>query len=195
MVMVFLDVDTQRDFIDPEGALPVPGASEIRANLATLTQHARTHGIPVIATACAHTEDDPDPEPFPPHCLVGTEGQGRVTETEWVNTHVIEAGERLRDGALPAHLTVHKRAYDVFTHADFDRIVKLYNENSPLFVVYGVATDYCVKAAVEGLLLRGCRVAIVVDAIRAIDERAEASLLTEWARAGCLLTRTSEICK
>ena len=43
-------------------------------------------------------------------------------------------------------------------------------------MVYGLATDYCVKAAVEGLLDRGCRVAVVVDAVRAIDHHVETDL-------------------
>ncbi|MBX6316059.1 MAG: isochorismatase family protein, partial [Isosphaeraceae bacterium] len=75
---VFVDIDTQRDFLEPTGALYVPGSSAILPQLARLTACARDRLIPVLATACAHRLDDPDPEPFPPHCLVGTPGQGRV---------------------------------------------------------------------------------------------------------------------
>ena len=68
--------------------------------------------------------------------------------------------------------------------------IALYASGLPVFVVYGVATDYCVAAAVRGLLDRHCRIALVVDAIRAIDEQAEAGILTEFARRGVLLTMT-----
>jgi nicotinamidase-related amidase len=78
---VFVDVDTQRDFLDPDGTLFIRGAEAIRPNLARLAAFAREHRIPVIATACAHEPDEADPEPFPPHCLVGTPGADRIEET------------------------------------------------------------------------------------------------------------------
>ena len=53
-------------------------------------------------------------------------------------------------------------------------------------MVYGVATDYCVRVNMEGLLDHQCRVAMVIDAIRAIDPAAEAGILTDFARRGVL---------
>ena len=76
-------------------------------------------------------------------------------------------------GDLPAHLTLNKKEFDVFSRPDADDLVARYNEREPTFVVYGVATDYCVRAAVDGLLARRCRVAVVADAVRAIDPRKE----------------------
>ena len=51
--LVFVDIDTQRDFLEPDGALFVPGSTEIVPNLARLTRFAREHGITVLATGCA----------------------------------------------------------------------------------------------------------------------------------------------
>jgi nicotinamidase-related amidase len=62
---VFVDVDTQVDFLDPAGALFVPGSTEIVPNLARLTRFAREHGIPILASADAHTPDDPELTSFP----------------------------------------------------------------------------------------------------------------------------------
>lgn len=192
--LVFLDIDTQRDFMEPGGALHVPGAEAIVPNLTRLTNHARAKGIPVIATACAHTLDEEDPEPFPPHCLVGTRGQGRIEATAWPSGgRVLGPAECLEGDKPPTHLTLEKRQYDVFSHPDADRILALYRRRSPTFVVYGVATDYCVKAAVLGLLARGARVAVVVDAIRPVDPAAEPATLTEFARRGATLTLTDEV--
>jgi nicotinamidase/pyrazinamidase len=190
---VFLDIDTQRDFMDENGALYVARSSEIVANLARLTQYATRHAIPVLATACSHRRDDPELTQFPPHCMAGTEGQGRIPATARSDSLILPVGARLR-GELPPHVTLEKSDYDLFSRTDSGELIARYNENNPLFVVYGVATDYCVRKAVEGLLLRQCRTAIVVDAIRALDPVAEPAILTDFARRGALLTVTRTVC-
>ena len=55
---VFVDIDTQYDFISRDGALSVPGAEGIRRNLKTLTDYALKNGIKIIASADAHVTDD-----------------------------------------------------------------------------------------------------------------------------------------
>jgi nicotinamidase/pyrazinamidase len=195
--LVFVDVDTQRDFLEPSGALFVPGSEGILDNLARLTGFARRRGVPVLATACAHTPDDVEEiERFGPHCMAGTPGQSRVAATAWPGGRVVGVSGCFERGAgtLPAHLTLEKRAYDVFTHREADRVVAAYNRDRPTFVVYGVATDFCVKAAVLGLLDRGAKVAVVVDAVRAIDTDHEADVFAEFTAAGALLTVTDVIC-
>jgi nicotinamidase/pyrazinamidase len=126
--------------------------------------------------------------------MAGTRGQELVAETFCPDSVVMDADARL-SGELPLHLTLQKRDLDVFNRPDADDLIARYNQNHPTFVVYGVATDYCVRAAVEGLLRRHCRVAIVVDAVRAIDAAAEAHILTDFARRGTLLTVTEVVCR
>jgi nicotinamidase/pyrazinamidase len=168
--MVFVDVDTQRDFLEPTGRLFVRGSIDIRTNLARLTRFATGRDIPILATACAHTPDDVELTRFPPHCMAGTSGQERVPETLCAGSVV---------------LTVCDDAGD---------LIAMYERGSPIFVVYGVATDYCVKAIVNGLLKFQCRVAIVVDAVRAINPPDEAGILTGFAIRGVLLTVTDVVC-
>ena len=71
MKTVFFDIDTQIDFMFPAGALYVPGAERIVPVIAALNQRA---GI-VVSTMCAHEEDDPEFQEWPPHCIAGTTGQ------------------------------------------------------------------------------------------------------------------------
>jgi nicotinamidase/pyrazinamidase len=196
--LVFVDVDTQRDFLDPGGSLFIPGSEAIRPNLARLTDYARSRGIPVLATACAHAPDDPDPEPFPPHCLIGTPGADRIDETRWPGGLVLAPDGQFEppeaDAPLPAHLTIQKRRYDVFSHPEADRVVARYASGGPTFVVYGVATDYCVACAVRGLRGRGHRVAVVTDAIEAVDPAHAPSVLDEFDRLGVARTTTAAVC-
>jgi nicotinamidase/pyrazinamidase len=192
--LVFVDIDTQRDFLEPTGALYIRDSAGILPNLERLTRFARTHQIPILASSCAHLSEDPELEIFPPHCMVGTTGQERVAETACPDSVVLDVDRRL-SGELPRHLTLWKRELDVFSRPDADEIIASYNQTSPTFVVYGVATDYCVAKAVEGLLKRQCRVAVVADAIRAIDSAAEASILTEFVQNGTVLTLTEVVCR
>lgn len=191
--LVFVDIDTQRDFLDNDGALPVPGSSAILPQLARLTEFARRQGIPVLATACAHTLDELDPEPFPPHCLVGTPGEERVEATAWPGSLVVGPGERF-EGDPPPHLTLQKQRYDLFSHPDADRIIARYGRDQPTFIVYGVATDYCVRAAVLGLRSRGYRVVVVSDAVRAVDPSREAEVLEEFKESGASMASTDLVC-
>src|SRR4051812_1582812 len=192
--LVFVDVDTQRDFLEPGGALYIPGSERIEPNLGRLTTCARSRGIPILATACAHTPDDDEFAVLPPHCVVGTPGQRRVAVTAWPGGVLVAPDARGPDG-VPPHLTLEKRRYDLFTHPDADRLVALYGRGDPTFVVYGVATDYCVRAAVLGLLDRRRRVVVVADAIRAVDPRSEPDVLSEFTRRGALLTLTERVCE
>ena len=124
--------------------------------------------------------------------MAGTDGQQRVAATVCANSVVLDPDERLT-GELPAHLTLQKREFDVFSRQDTDDLIARYNRSAPTFVVYGVATDYCVRAAVEGLLARGCQVAVVADAVRAIEPARESELMSDWAHRGVLLTMTDVV--
>ena len=192
--LVFVDIDTQRDFLEPTGALYIQGSAEILPNLQRLTQFARVHQIPVLATSCAHYPGDPELKIFPAHCMAGTDGQERVAETACPDSVVLDVNDRL-DGAIPAHLTLLKRELDVFSRVDADDLIKRYDQDRPTFVVYGVATDYCVQKAVDGLLQRHCQVVLVADAVRAIDASAEPSILTGFAHRGAILTVTEVVCR
>src|SRR5271167_2976989 len=81
MKTVFLDVDTQIDFLFPAGALYVPGAEDTVPNLALLTRHALARGHQIISTVDAHSEDDPEFTVWKPHCIVGTIGQQKAAAT------------------------------------------------------------------------------------------------------------------
>jgi nicotinamidase-related amidase len=61
------------------------------------------------------------------------------------------------------------------------------------YVVFGVCTEYCVATAVEGLLARGAKVAIVTDAIRPLDEAKGAQVLKRFADRGVRFVHTAEV--
>src|ERR1700684_2762978 len=77
MKTVFFDIDTQIDFVYPAGALYVPGAERILALVGELNLSAPM----LISTMDAHSEDDPEFQIYPHHCVVGTTGQHKPAIT------------------------------------------------------------------------------------------------------------------
>ncbi len=205
--IVFWDVDTQVDFMDPDGKLYVPEAETLTDNLATLTRLADEHGIAVVGSADDHQESDeeisdrPDfSATYPPHCMRGTEGAARVPATD--RTWTAELGHQplpvaaiaaIADQAHPRVL-VHKKRFDVFSNPNTEPLVAALAPEH--IVLYGVALDVCNKAAVEGLLERGyTNLTVVTDATKPIRAEAAEDLLASWRKRGATLATTAEVAR
>ena len=88
---VFVDVDVQRDFCEPTGALFVAGSPNERFR--ALTRYAVDHGIPILGSVDSHAWDawefgsskapaPSGPKPnFPDHCVKGTDGWLKIDGT------------------------------------------------------------------------------------------------------------------
>lgn len=204
--VIFWDVDTQYDFMHPDGKLYVPEAERVIDNLKRLTDYAHSHGIRVVASADDHVQTHPEisdrpdwKSTFPPHCMRGTRGQKKIPETALANPLVIEPtavdaetlGERVR--AHKGDVLFHKHRFDVFSNANVDTVLDVLAPDD--IVLYGVATDVCDKAAVEGLLERRphTRLFVVTDAVKGIDKDVSEQLLKEWGEEGVRLVKTKEV--
>src|SRR2546426_2346226 len=159
--VIFWDVDTQYDFMKADGKVFVPDADHIIGNLKRLTDYAHAHGIRIVASADDHVaghaeiSDTPDwKTTFPPHCMRGTPGQKKIPETALRNPFVIEPtrldpkslADRVR--AHQGDILFHKHRFDVFTNENVPVVLDVLRPDD--IVLYGVATDVCDKAAVEG---------------------------------------------
>lgn len=206
MPVVFWDVDTQQDFMHPDGKLSVPGAESIIPNLKRLTDYAHAHGIRVVASADdhvpGHQELSTTPDfltTFPLHCMHGTAGQTKIPETALKSPLVIEPEAEDSD-ALAARIRSHagdillnKHWFDVFTNDNTETVIAALRPRT--VVLYGVATDVCNKYAIEGLVERHpeVRLFVVQDAMKAIDPGAQEHLLKQWAEEGVRVISTDEL--
>lgn len=195
--MIFFDVDTQRDFIDADGALAVPGAEAIKPNLARLLRAAGQYGITTVSSRCAHEDGDPEFEIFPPHCLEGTPGAERVfaalpglPKQELAVTAAADAQAQL---AAARHYIVKKKVFDLFSNAWLDDLRQRGVFNGQDCVVFGVATDYCVRCCALGLAAAGARVRLVSDAIRGVAPDTTTQALAEFRAAGIEFTTTDAV--
>lgn len=172
MKTVFFDIDTQIDFVYPAGALYVPGAENIVAAVSELNRRAPL----VISTMDAHSEDDPEFQIYPHHCVAGTVGQQKPAAT------VLDKRQQL---------ILEKQKLDCFSNP---RLTPLLAElGADRYVVYGVVTEICVRFAAFGLLKTGKRVEIVTDAVKALDNASAEKMFAEFTAAGGFLTNAGRV--
>jgi nicotinamidase/pyrazinamidase len=201
--VVLWDVDTQVDFMLPDGKLYVPSAEETAPAMRRLVAAAREAGVVHVASADDHELTDPeisdDPDwrnTYPPHCLRGTRGAEKIPETE-------------QDDPLPLSLTPYppglvpglvegrrellllKKNFNVFTNPNADPLLDALDPEE--IVVFGVATDVCDDAAIRGFLRRGRRVRFVEDAARGLDEERVTTCTAAWREGGVEFTTADEV--
>ncbi len=181
----FVDVDTQRDFMLSTGSLYVPGAERIIPKLRRLFDFAKKNQISILSTTDAHVAADPEFAQFPPHCVAGTDGQRKLDETLLPRPLVIAnkpADRNLMD-ALRKHqqIIIEKQALDMFTNPVSERLLRVL---PPHAIVFGVATEYCVKLACLGIRRAGVPVALVTDAAKGLSPKTEKEALEEMRQAG-----------
>jgi nicotinamidase/pyrazinamidase len=192
--VVFWEVDTQADFMLPGGKLYVPGAERLLPNIRRLTDAARQGRVFLVSHGCYHTEDDPEFQTFPPHCIKGTKGSAFVPEalTDKVVTLPNEATAVLpRDLSPYQQILLEKQTLDIFESRHADKLVERFGDDVE-FVVFGVVTEYCVGFAAKGLLDRGRRVSVVQDAIETLKAEDGQRTVAELQALGARFFTTGE---
>lgn len=187
MKTVFFDIDTQIDFLFPAGALYAREAEKIVPTIAKLNHYAAHHGIPVISTMDAHSENDPEFRDWPPHCVVDTVGQQKPGLTLLEKRVIVpnEPAGFILAGAQ--QILLEKQTFSCFSNINLKMILDYFAAER--YVVYGVVTEVCVKFAAFGLLETGKRVEIATDAVCALEQNNGARILADFTAAGGHLTQ------
>jgi nicotinamidase-related amidase len=96
-------------------------------------------------------------------------------------------------------VTLEKNTLDVFDNPHTDALLARLSpagspalEPGPQVIVFGVATESCVRCTADGLLRRGYRVSVVTDAVRGIDQEKAQQALETLHSLGARLITTSE---
>lgn len=201
--VVLWDVDTQVDFMLPDGRLYVPEAEETIPAMRRLVDAAREAGVVHVASADDHELTDPeitdDPDfrnTYPPHCMRGTRGARKIPETEQEDPLAL-ALLPFPPGLIPEliggrrELLLLKKNFNVFTNPNTDPLLDALDPEE--IIVFGVATDVCDDAAIRGFLLRGRRVRFVEDAARGLDEERVRQCTAAWRAAGVEFTTADAV--
>lgn len=156
-------VDVQLDFL-PGGSLAVPHGDEVVPALNRYVAVFRGLTLPVVATRDWHPPDhcsfQAQGGPWPPHCVVGSEGArfAPLLDLPCEGRIVSKATTRDRD------------AYSGFEGTDLDEWLK--RAGVSRVFVGGLATDYCVLNTVRDALRIGYATFLLADAVRAVDAQA-----------------------
>jgi nicotinamidase/pyrazinamidase len=163
-----LVVDVQNDFADPSGSLSVRGGADIVPRLNAEIQRALEAGATVIYTQDWHPPSTPhfakDGGIWPVHCVTDTWGAA-------FHPALIVAGPSVRKGING------EDGYSGFTVRDpvtgTDRPTELESmlreQGVARVVIGGLATDYCVRATAIDAVDSGFAVAVLTDAVAAVD--------------------------
>lgn len=196
MVTVFFDVDTQIDFLFPAGALYVPGAENIVQPIGELARFAASKQFQIISTVDAHPENDPEFKIWRAHCIMGTPGERKAAATLLGTPVVLSSAPGALDPIRPKiehapQILVEKQMLDCFTNPNLRPLLGMLRAER--YVVYGVATEHCVRCAAFGLLETGARVELVTDATASMNDPEARELLLELYGRGAHLTATAMV--
>ena len=175
---VFIDIDTQHDFMGKNSPFYVKDSEEILPNLKSLTEFASSKELPVFSSFDNISREKSWKESKMPQTLIE-------------NSKFIQ-DKKLHDlDALKNHLSMvfEKREHSVFSNPNF--IDSL--ENVRKAFVYGVATDFCVHEAVSGLIDSGIETFVVKDAVKPMSESYGKGQVERMQRKGAKFITTSDL--
>lgn len=190
-------VDMQRDFVAPDGALPVPGAAALPLPLQAWLKELRADTTAgVLFTRDTHDLElyarSPEAKQFPPHCLRGTPGWAFVVDPTAIASdipcYILEKGV-FDMWAEPGLVMVRRDAVTI----DRDRFFADLLGQGLAVTVVGVAADYCVRWAVEGLVARGFQVTVPSDLTRGIDREIARVKSEEWPDVDVAIPKNADM--
>jgi nicotinamidase/pyrazinamidase len=148
-------IDIQNDFMNPDGALYVPGAERIKTQLAEEYAHAVSMGYPIFFTADEHDGTEPEMAKngglFPLHCMKGTDGQKLIREIK----------------VIPDDPVFTKRCYNVFDDTLGNMKIRGWLKDNKVTEIglVGLVGNICLKAAALGLVKLGIKVTILENIV------------------------------
>jgi nicotinamidase/pyrazinamidase len=198
MDQMLIEVDVQVDFVDPTGSLYVPGSQEIIPNIRRLLEYAGRARVTTISPMCAHVVNDVEFQQFPPHCIEGTPGQRRYFDAlPKLSRHIWPPDATL----TPADLTIEpghhyiaaKRTFPMFANPWLHALRECGAFRDADCIVFGVATDVCVRIDTLDLCHAGAHVRLVTDAVAGITHSDTERALQEMREAGVRFVRADDI--
>jgi len=190
---ILVDIDTQKDFLLAGGKACIGNHRRVLAHIRRVMAWARRRNIPVISTAEVHHNNNGEGQGR--YCLDGTNGQQKIRYSLF-NNRVSFAADGNTD--LPRDMLrryrqviLHKRCIDPFDEPRIDRLLSEVKANE--FILVGISLEGAVVATALGLLQRGKKVTIVIDAVGSHNKREAKLALRKMETKGAKLIETKRL--
>jgi nicotinamidase-related amidase len=155
-------VDMQNDFVNKDGALVVPAASETVPNIQRLLENARASGVRIAYTQDTAFEKDPEFNIWPEHCLKGSWGWEIIPEL------APESGD----------LICPKNRYDAFYDSWLDHfLTRIWHTEH--VVIVGTVANICVAHTAASAGLRWFDIVMPANGISALNDFDQALTLRQ----------------
>ena len=194
-------VDVQADFTElNSGALAVAGTDTVYLNaVETATRGYQGQGVPLYFTQDWHPADhvsfytnNPGTEPlqvididgrpqvmWPPHCVQGTAG-AEIIVTVGAGSKTVRKGTDSRFDSYSGF------ADDGGHKTELESVLR--KDGIRKIIIYGLATDYCVKATVLDGLEAGFQVELILDLCRGVSPDTTESAIQEMEAKGAKIS-------
>jgi len=190
---IIVDIDTQKDFLLAEGKACIRNHRRVLAHIRRIMAWARSHHIPVISTAEVYPNNNG--EDTVGYCIDGTDGQKKIRYTLLKDriSYAADGNTDLPRDMLRQYRQVilHKRCVDPFDEPRIDRLLS--EVRATEFILVGTSLEGAVKMTALGLLQRGKKVTIVVDAVGSHNKKEAKLTLRKMETKGARLIETKKL--
>ena len=190
---VLIDINTQRDFFLAGGSACIRNHRRVLGHIRRIMAWARRRSILIISICEVYPNHNGENEVG--YCIDGTDGQKKIRYTLLDNrvSFVADDSTDLPTDLLQRYRQIifHKRCLDPFDEPRIDRLLSEIRADE--FVLIGASTEGAVKATALGLLQRGKRVRVVVDASGLHNKRDAKLALRKMEAKGAKLIETKRL--
>lgn len=191
---VMIDLNTQWEFLDEKGLLPVRNREAVISQLRRVFELAEWAGMPVISSIETHSMHD-TMHGVPLHCVEDSFGHQKPPFATLTPRIIIETTNNFD---LPYDLMTRyhqiifrKKDLDLFSNPKADRLLTELKPGE--YIVYGTVLEREVKYMALGLLARHKKVAVIRDACGYWSEADADLCLRQMEAKGVRITTVDEL--
>jgi nicotinamidase-related amidase len=186
---VLIDIDTQRDYFLANGSACVRNHRRVLMNIRRTLAWARVKNLKVVSTELCRPGKNGDN-----FCIIGTDGQRKISYS-LRNRRAELAADGCTDlqRDIFAHynqVILNKRCEDPFVEPRAERLMSELKADE--FIVIGALAEGAVESTVLGLLQRGKKVTVFIDAVGTHDRRRADVAFRKMKAKGASLVETHD---